>query len=100
MASAIDSLKQALDADRSLYSCSHVACAALRVFGTAGLALQEFRIAYRNADPHQPITYKALVTGLIFLRRYEEAALVLREVMKANPENADAFAALSIALFV
>ena len=98
VASAIDSLTRALDADAH-FTRARMWLSQLYVFtGQRDLALEELRIAYHN-DPHQPTTYKALAAGLLSLRKYDEAASVLREVTTADPENSDALASLGVALF-
>ncbi len=98
VASAIDSLTHALDADAQFTRARMWLSQLYGFSGQRELALEQLRIAYHN-DPHQPTTYKALVAGLLGLRKYDEAASVLREVTTADPENADALAALSSALF-
>jgi len=94
---AIDLLKHAVEADPH-FTRGRMWLAQLYVFtGQRDLALAQLRAAY-DADPRLPITYKALVTSLMEMRKYEEAVAVLRKVVKANPEEYEAFSNLSISL--
>ncbi len=68
---AIDSLKHALESDPHFIR-ARMWLSQLYVFtGQRDLALEELRMAY-GADPHQPVTYKALVASLLGVRKYDD----------------------------
>jgi len=98
VAGALISLKHAVEIDPH-FTRARIWLSQLYGFtGQRDAALDELRAAY-DADPGQPVTYKALVTGLMSMQKYEDAVSVLREVVKTNPQEAEAFSQLSGALF-
>jgi tetratricopeptide (TPR) repeat protein len=95
---AIDSFKQAVDADPHFTRAWMRLGQLYAITGQRELGLEALRAAH-DGDPGQPVTYKALVSSLLSLDKYEDAISVLQEVVKANPEDADAFSSLGGALF-
>ncbi len=95
---AIDSLKHALTVDPH-FTRARMWLSRLYAFkGLYNLALDELRTAY-DKDPQTSVTYKALVVGLVKMKKLEEAVAVLQTVVKTNPEEADAFSYLGAELF-
>jgi tetratricopeptide (TPR) repeat protein len=95
---AIEFLKQAVQADPHFIRARMFLAQLYKVSGQGELTLETLRAA-READPNQSVTYKALVMELMGTQKYEEAVTVLREVVKTNPQAPEAFYTLGIALY-
>ena len=94
---SISFLAQAVQADPH-FTRARIWLSQLYVFtGQRDLALEELRKAY-DADPQLPVTYRALVSSLMGMQKYDDAISVLREVIKRDPQQAEAFSNLSAAL--
>ncbi len=62
------------------------------------LALQAYRKAL-EVDSTQPVSYKALASTLIGLRRYDDALPVLQDLVKVAPDDVDGPTGLGAVLF-
>jgi len=97
MREAISSLQHAVELDPH-FTRARIMLSQLCLFtGKPDLALEELRAAY-DADPQQPVTYRALVSALMPMHKYEETVSVLQKAVKTNPEDAEAFSNLGAAL--
>lgn len=92
-ASAITSLKRAIDADPNFVRASILLSELYRFKGQNDLALETLQNA-SDANPGQPVLQRQLVAGLMGMRRYDQALPLLQRWVKDNPDDLDGLNAL------